>query len=366
MTKFEQVTDIMPVTPKAAKAVIEDWMEGASDGASTVPVFMHGPPGVGKSALFQQIARERQLEFLDVRLLMHEPGDFKFPLVEDRMTRRQQIRKVIKFVTPLLPKRRDFKGFIVLEEVPQAPQIMQAMAMQLVLDRRIGSYTLPPGAFVFATGNRASDRAGASKVITPLLNRFTHLEVVVSVQDWLDWAFGAGIHPWITTLIKLKPELLHQFDPMKPDRAFPTPRSWAFASAGLKNRALTESEIRKVKVAGCVGRSAALELEAVIELYEALTRRYPIERIISQPADTPVPPLHEASVAWALAGALASRASKKQKQEVHAAMQYVMRMPLELAAYGFFAVSRAGGMLAMTAPGAMEFAKKHAHILQAA
>lgn len=353
----DQVTDLLPATPRVARAVIEDWLGECEDAGQTVPSFLWGPPGVGKSALFQQVARGRGMQFLDIRLLMHEPGDFKFPLVSEG---------AVKFVCTLLPTDPDWFGAIVLEEVPQAPGLMQAMAMQLVLDRRIGEYQLPRRAFVFATGNRASDRAGASRVITPLLNRFAHLEVVVSVSDWMDWAFANGIHEYVTQLIKLHPELLHQFDPVKPDRAFPTPRSWEFASRALRGRALTDQELRKVKVAGCVGRPAALQLEAVIEMYEAVTKKYPIERILSDPRGTPTPGLSEASVAWALGGALASRAAGKDKATVHAAMVYVMRLPLELAAYGFFAVSKAGGMLAMTAPGAMEFARKHAHILQAA
>ena len=99
---------------------------------------------------------------------------------------------------------------------------MQPDCYQLVLDRRLGDYTMPDGWAIVAAGNRDSDRAATMRMPTPLRNRFVHLDFEVDIQEWSEWAIQAAIRPEVIVFLRFRPELLSQFD--RDANAFPSPR----------------------------------------------------------------------------------------------------------------------------------------------
>lgn len=319
-------------------------------------VFVWGPPGVGKSDVVRQAAKKLGVDYLDVRLPYHDPGDLRFPLVD-------QARQAVRFVCPLLPKDPDWRGILALEELPQAAPMTQAAAMQLALDRQVGDHPLSEGTMVVALGNRQEDRAGAHRLLTALANRFIHYSLDLCHEDWQDWALEAEVAAPVRAFLRWKPDLLHRFDPSLNEREFPSPRSWQFASEAL---AVCPPDLRLETLAGCVGRGPAAELVAFLEIHEALEKRYALDRILARPAEAAVPPISEPAVLWALAGALAEKCRAKARATVQAAMVYVMRWPLEFATYAIRSIVKLGGSLnALGAPGASAFIARHKHVLLA-
>jgi hypothetical protein len=88
-------------------------------------------------------------------------------------------------------------GILFLDELTSAPQMTQAGCYQLVLDRKLGEYTLPDGWVVIAAGNPASERGVHFSMPRPLRNRFVHLKLEPDFEDWTKWAVKAGIRPEI-------------------------------------------------------------------------------------------------------------------------------------------------------------------------
>lgn len=209
-----------------------------------------GPPGVGKSSIVAQTARAHGLGFIDVRLSQLAPTDLRgLPVPVDGVS---------KWYPPeFLPTGG--AGVLFLDELNMAPPTMQGMAQQLILDRKVGSYTLPEGWFVWAAGNRKEDRAAVFDMPAPLANRFVHLEVSPDLESFKHYGFGAGIHERILAFLAFRPALLHQIDSKRP--AWPSPRSWEMASALMK---------WGLDVAPVVGEGAAAELEAFARVYEVL------------------------------------------------------------------------------------------------
>src|SRR5829696_5599735 len=135
------------------------------------PVYLWGPPGCAKSAVVRQTAATLGLTLADVRATLLDPVDLRgLPRLDGDAA--------VWCPPAFLPK--DGQGLLFLDELAQAAPLVQAACLQLVLDRRIGEYELPDGWVVVAASNRAEDRAGAHRLITPLLNRFVHLELEVS------------------------------------------------------------------------------------------------------------------------------------------------------------------------------------------
>src|SRR6478736_5233095 len=281
------------------------------------PAYLWGSPGSGKSSVVRAVAAGLGLPLVDVRATLLDPVDLRgLPRIDgDAAT----------WCPPaFLP--RGGSGLLFLDELAQAAPLVQAACLQLTLDRRVGEYELPEGWAVVAASNRAEDRAGAHRLISPLLNRFVHLDLDVSADDWQAWAVPAGVAPEVRAFLRLRPALLHQFDPASNPRAFPTPRSWHFASDVL---AVSPDDLAHAVVAGCVGEGPAAEFAAFRQLYRELPD---VDAALTAPDCTPVP--REPAVLYALVGALVERC-RADGAPLAGFARYAARLPDEFAMLAF-------------------------------
>jgi hypothetical protein len=274
-------------------------------------IYIWGSPGVGKSSLVRQAAMSLSLDLVDVRATLLDPVDLRgLPrLVGDR---------AVWNPPAFLPSGGN--GVLLLDELAQAPPLVQAACLQLVLDRKIGEYTLPDGWSVIAASNRSEDRAGTHRLISPLLNRFVHLDLEVSNEDWQAWALTAGMAPEVRGFLHYRPALLAQFEPAANPRAFPTPRSWQFVSDVLVR---TPQELLHPVVSGCVGEGPAVEFLAFVRLYRELPD---LDQLLAKPDAAPVP--RDPSILFALCGALVERCRNAKAPLVNF-VTYALRLPEE-------------------------------------
>jgi hypothetical protein len=188
---------------------------------------------------------------------------------------------------------RGGRGVLFLDELNMAPPSMQGVAQQLILDRRVGSYELPEGWFVWAAGNRKEDRASVFDMPAPLANRFVHLEVGVDLESFKTYAIAQGISEQVLAFLSFRSDLLHRIDPARP--AWPSPRSWFMADALIRAGLAAE---------GAVGPAAWAEYRAYLRLYESLPDIDAILRGHGGRVEAPT----EASVRYATVVGLALRA----------------------------------------------------------
>ena len=247
-------------------------------------VMVWGPAGVGKSSIVAQCAEANGLDFIDVRLSQLAPTDLRGLPVPDGA--------VSRWLPPeFLPTGG--KGVLFLDELNMAPPTMQGVAQQLILDRKVGSYRLPDGWFVWAAGNRKEDRASVFEMPAPLANRFLHLGVEADLASFTDFGIANGLHERIAAFLSFRPQLLHSMDVRRP--AWPSPRSWMMASRLL---------LAGLDIAPAIGEAAAGEFEAFTAVYASLPD---LERILDGKAKSTVLPT-EPSARYAMVLGLALRA----------------------------------------------------------
>jgi len=260
------------------------------------PVMLWGPPGVGKSQMVAQIAARHKLPVIDVRLSQLEPTDLRgIPF---------RSGELVEWAVPaMLPDaaRHGYEGILFLDEITSAAPTVSAAAYQLILDRRLGAYEVPPGWAIFAAGNRQGDRGVTYSMPAPLANRFTHFEVETHLDDWVSWAYAHGIDERVIAFLRFRPDLLFNFDPAHNPVAFPSPRSWEFAHRALR-KFLDQPQLLLGALQACVGPAAGIEIKAFIENLDNL----PDLDAIMRGETAPVP--KEIDLQYAVAAALVARA----------------------------------------------------------
>ena len=246
----EQISANRAVTPNEAKRAIRKCIKIQR------PVFMWGPPGIGKSDIVKQIGDEQEREVIDVRLSLWEPTDIKgipyYNSVQNTMT----------WAPPSeLPTDPESTAILFLDELNSAAPATQAAAYQLILNRRVGTYILPKGVSIVAAGNREADKGVTYRMPAPLANRFLHVELKTDFDDWLNWATANRVHEQVVGYLGFAKQDLYDFDPKSSSRAFATPRSWSFVSDLLDDDDLPENTLTDL-VAGAVGEGLAVKFMA--------------------------------------------------------------------------------------------------------
>ena len=224
------------------------------------PIFIWGPPGIGKSEVVHQIGDEYKKSLvIDIRLSLWEPTDIKgipyFDAVQGRMVWAPPVE---------LPDEATAKKYDVIilfmDEMNSAPPAVQAAAYQLILNRRVGTYHLPKNVVIVAAGNREADKGVTYRMPAPLANRFVHLEMKVDFDDWFSWASENRLHQDVVGYISFSKKDLYDFDPKSPSRSFATPRSWSFVSELLEDD--DDENTTTDLVSGAVGEGLAVKFMA--------------------------------------------------------------------------------------------------------
>ena len=223
------------------------------------PLFVWGPPGIGKSDIVHQIGDSMEALVIDIRLSLWEPTDIKgipYYAANDN---------TMKWAPPTeLPDAKTAKKhkwiILFLDEMNSAAPAVQAAAYQLILNRKVGSYVLPDNVLIVAAGNRDADKGVVYRMPAPLANRFVHLEMKVDFDDWFQWAVANDIHQDVVGYLTFAKKDLYDFDPKSPSRSFATPRSWSFVSELLEDD--DDEATTTDLVSGSVGEGLAVKFMA--------------------------------------------------------------------------------------------------------
>ncbi len=276
-----------------------------------IPMFIWGKPGGGKSSLINQVSCKQEKRIIDLRAVHMDPTDFKgiFYVTPDG--------KANWAIPGTFPT--EGRGVLFLDELNGAPPLVLAACYQLILDRRLGDYVLPEGWDVVAAGNNETDRGVTSRMPTPLANRFAHFNLVTDLKDWCTWANKEGIRPELVAFNRMRPELLHDFNPKTSGKAFPSPRTWEKVNQAMEVKPPAEIEFQVY--ASLVGQAASSELIGFLEVYRNLPS---MDLIMLKPDTTEVPV--DPAPQYAISGALARVANDENIGRI---FTYADRMPDE-------------------------------------
>jgi hypothetical protein len=289
--------------------------------APHVAFLIHGSPGVGKSQSCPAIAEMQGIP--DDRFMSLHLGDYDrveiggvpeiavCPNTGERMTVFRMTDVLAKF------RKGTGKGMLVLEELATCDRDLQQLCAQLVEDRTVGNFELDPEVRIIATCNRAEDRSGAKPLLAHLNDRFTHLGMVTSTDDFCTYQMQNGGDPLGIAFIRLRPELLNCFDPNATSSG--TPRSWTKLFSEVPPN--MPKELYHAVAEGKVGEGPAAEWVAARDMMKKMPS---IDAIRLKPDTMEIP--KEAAVKFAVATALSMSSSATSFGRD---MLYVDRMPKE-------------------------------------
>ncbi len=240
----------------------EDIIRGAIE--SGVAVFLHGQSSEGKSARVKQIDPDCVIIYLRNATPESLNGKSVYNSETGEMI---DVKPTwLKKLEERCEKDPDNYHIVFLDEITNALPSIQGIAFNIVLDREVnGIWQLPKNARIVAAGNDMKDSLAANQLAEPLFNRFAHVYIQTTVENWLQWASEHNIHPAIYAYIAYKKgeSLRSKYDGEKPNA---DPRKWEMASKMLYAtgqpemlRALVGEDITREFVRFCNQRVITLD-----------------------------------------------------------------------------------------------------------
>lgn len=225
-----------------------------------------GHRGYGKSSIVKQLAEDQGIGFIDMRLSQMEASDVRGLPARDVESGRtvylppadmpigdmgcEEVNQMIEDEEdPRLKKSLKIKmqpryerGILFLDEVNRAPDDVQQAVFQLVLDKRVGMYSLPPGWSVICAGNfMDGDYIVNGFSDAAFLDRFCHLVLTrgsTGVEDWIKYMSNqypneepenAPLHGIIEFAASNEDNLYGKVEGNLGFSIQPSPRSWEMA-----------------------------------------------------------------------------------------------------------------------------------------
>ncbi len=261
------------VSAGGALDVLRQAWRAQAAGDLTASWMLHGRPGVGKSEIVAQLAREIGAQLFDLRLTTIEPQDLRgLPFYD------HEAGKTVWYRPEDLPDG-DAPAVLFLDELTAASPSLQPTVYGLLQERRVGRHVLPRNVLILAAGNMVEDGAVAYEMGTALSDRLVHMVVQADVEDWLrNYAANAETHPSVAAFLKTRPDLFETTEAAlrRGEAIACTPRSWSRVSDIMQLDAPRAT--RQVMIAGTVGEAAAAEfllladeLSATVQIDAMLT-----------------------------------------------------------------------------------------------
>jgi hypothetical protein len=324
-----------------------------------VIVALIGPPGTGKSACVESAAKKVEMAakkagkaapvFMRRDCCTMRPEDFGVPFLIDGFT---------QFIPPrflgLLGKGAgkdgvDPEGFGCFEDLSNGPPAVQKALAQLLSVGEIGDFKLSPRVRVVITGNRAQDKSGARALFAHIRNRVQVIELLPDLEEWMTWAFTAGLPGVIGAFLQLRPQHFSQLPSQacKINGGFATPREWEKVGLTLLSLEGMSEMILHANVAGAVGLGVGAEFMAFRRLQKDMPDP---KKVLEDPEGAmPTPPSKMdrlTAVSTAIGEYAARHQSKKVYLQLLLALAHIAGKTREAVAAGLTVFQANGGNVA--------------------
>ena len=223
-----------------------------------LPLYLYGPPGVGKTAITKKAAQMLGIAFVSFSLthqtrnsilglpVITEVGDEKYT----RYTMSEIIAEVEKEVM-----KGHKEGILLLDEFNCVSDTVLPVMLEFLQTGRIGTHMLPEGWVLVLCGNPPKYNKSARTLGPAIADRVRQIEVSADLKSFEEYAETHDIHPLILDFVKNNPTALYQVSERPENEGswnVVTPRGWENLSWLLKNYEASHIEADREDIYGLI------------------------------------------------------------------------------------------------------------------
>lgn len=199
------------------------------------PVFLMGPPGIGKTAIMEQIAEELGVGLVSYSMTHHtRQSALGLPFIvtknyggRDYEVSEYTMSEIIASVYDMIEETGIKEGILFLDEINCVSETL-APAMLLFLQYKVfGRHTVPPGWIVVTAGNPPEYNNSVREFDIVTWDRLKRVNVEPDYAVWKEYAYKKGVHPSILTYLDIKKNNFYKIETTVDGKSFVTARGWS-------------------------------------------------------------------------------------------------------------------------------------------
>lgn len=198
------------------------------------PLLLMGPPGVGKTAILQQLAGEMHVGLVAYTMTHHtRQSALGLPVIREKQyggrtydATEYTMSEILAAVYDHMAKTGRCTGILFLDEINCVSETLMPAMLQLLQAKQFGTHRLPEGWIIAAAGNPPQYNQSARLFDTATMDRVRLLEIEENYPVWRAYAHARGLHPVVLSYLELHPEHFYVVQPHAHGRSFVTARGW--------------------------------------------------------------------------------------------------------------------------------------------
>ena len=215
------------------------------------PVLLIGPPGIGKTAIMQQIARECGVGLVSYTMTHHtRQSAVGLPRIVEKeyegehfFSTQYTLSEIIASVYECREKTGCREGILFIDEINCVSETLAPVMLEFLQNKRFGNHQVPEGWMIVAAGNPSEYNKSARDFDVVTLDRVRVIEVEPDAGCWLSYAAGAGVHGAVAAYLTLHPERFFSIRQDGGKKRFVTARGWEDLSRLIQSYEKTGREV---------------------------------------------------------------------------------------------------------------------------
>lgn len=261
------------------------------------PIFLVGPPGIGKTAIMDQISKELNVGLVSYSMTHHtRQSALGLPFIIDKQYENENYKvseytmsEIISSIYDYIESTGNKEGILFLDEINCVSETLMPSMLQFLQYKIFGRHRLPEGWIVVTAGNPPEYNASVKEFDIVTMDRLKKIEITPDYKAFREYALENNIHPAITTYLEHKKENFYKVETTLEGKAFATPRGWEDLSQMIRLYEQHEFKIDNNLINQYIQhRNISKDFSLYYDLFHKYQSDYQIDNILNNQASSEI------------------------------------------------------------------------------
>ena len=253
------------------------------------PVFLMGPPGIGKTAIMAQIASEMGVGLLSYSMTHHtRQSAIGLPFIEKKTFNGQEytvseytLSEIVASVYELMETTGLKEGILFLDEINCVSETLAPVMLQLLQYKVFGKHKIPAGWVIVTAGNPPEYNNAVREYDIATWDRLKRIDITPDFEIWKEYAYKANVHMSIISYLESKTADFYTIETTVDSKAFATARGWEDLSQMIDLYEKHGIPVKETLISQYLqNRKVAKSFAAYYDLYVKYRGDYQIDKIM--------------------------------------------------------------------------------------
>ncbi|MDE7185404.1 MAG: AAA family ATPase [Lachnospiraceae bacterium] len=254
------------------------------------PIFLLGSPGIGKTAIMEQIAQELGIALVSYSMTHHtRQSALGLPFITHKSYKGLEfdiseytMSEIIASIYEVMEQSGIEEGILFLDEINCVSETLAPSMLQFLQYKVFGRHSVPDGWVIVTAGNPPEYNKSVREFDVVTMDRMKLVEVEADYATWKEYALRQGIHSAVTTYLDMKKNDFYRVETTVGGKSYVTARGWEDLSAMMLLCEEEKLTVDETLVAQYLHNEKIVkEFTAYYELYNKYKREYKVEEILA-------------------------------------------------------------------------------------